>query len=204
MPPFPSHPPQRPRGRSDPPPALSFLSPWDPAPSRVTTPPDSTPDPLAHSATWPGSLTVAASRLLAGPRKSAPRPCPALRSVLPRPLVAAAPAPAPQAATVASPPPLLPGLPRGSSFRSCVRPPVCPLVRRDRPVLGGGRRLRAGAPEEWNGGPEPPGGARPIPELEEGRARAQAPPLVIHTHLHAPPSCYRFCVGGAPRPALSV
>lgn len=48
-------------------------------------------------------------------------------------------------------------------------------------MLDGGRRLRARAPEESSGDPEPPGGARPIPVPEEGRARAQAPPLPIHT-----------------------
>lgn len=130
---------------------LSFLSPWDPAPSRVTTPPDSTPDPLAPCATWPRSLRVRPLGSPPAPRKPAPRPRPALGSVLPRPLVAAAPAPAPQAAAVASPPLRPPRRPSGWSSLPSVRVSVGPLrptcARWGQKIEGGG----AGG-VEWGAG----------------------------------------------------
>lgn len=116
----------------------SSLSPWDPAPSRVTTPPHPDQHQIPSPPVRPGwaHCRVGSSPLPAGRTHAGAAPPPRALS-LPSLLVAAAPAPASQAAAVASPPPpAARSLAAGSS-------PIRLSVRGDRPVRGGCRRLKA-------------------------------------------------------------
>lgn len=163
----------------------SSLSPWDPAilqshhPTRLSS---GSPHP------WHDRTGLTPELGPPGPQRAArtpaPRPRPALARSRPRPPVAAAPAPAPQAAAVVSPPPSAPGL-------AAAGPPVRLSVRGDRPVLGGGRGLRARGAGEWSGGRGrgPPGGARPVLELERGghRLKPRLPPVTSHCLLSPDP-----------------
>lgn len=131
------------------------------------------PRPSSHSATSCARDPLALHR--PGPTGSVSRPpcCPAARGPrrsVPAPPVAAAPAPAAQAAATSLPPPtpvLTPGRLPGLVS-------VCEPVFGRRPMRGGGGRLRAGGSREQVQTP-PPEGARTVPERRTGAGLGISP-----------------------------